>query len=62
MPKAVPDGYLTAAKAAEKAGVTRDTIFRWIREKRLRRYRLAGIRDTLVKVDELERWLTVQAE
>ena len=62
MPKAVPEGYLTATQAAERAGVLRDSVFRWIREGRLRRYKVPGIRDTLVKADELERYLAPRAD
>lgn len=62
MPKAVPEGYLTANQAAERAGVVRDTIFRWFREERLRRYKVGGIRDTLVKIEELERVTALRAE
>lgn len=57
MPRAVPDGYIAIKDAVEQTGLRRETFFRWIRAGRLKGYRIGGIRDTLLKRDELAREL-----
>jgi excisionase family DNA binding protein len=47
------DDYLTVPETAELAGVTVHTVWRWLREGKLRRYRTAGRFNTKVKRSEL---------
>ncbi len=60
MPRTVPPGYISVKDAAQATGLRRETFFRWIATGRLKRHRLAGIRDTLLRRDELERELGIK--
>jgi excisionase family DNA binding protein len=57
VPRAIPEGFISVQQAAEQTGLRRETFFRWIKDGRLKRYRVGGIRDTLLKREELEREL-----
>lgn len=55
-PKSARDsGRISADEAAERAGVARVTIFRWLREGRLAGYRQRGDRHTFIGVAQLDR-------
>lgn len=60
MPRRVPDEYWTVPEAARLAGVTRETVHRWIGKGRLKGYKLAGIQPTLVRKDALGELLKVE--
>lgn len=51
---AIPEGYLSIDKAVEETGISRETLFRWIKIRRIGGYRVGGIRNTLVKRAELD--------
>jgi excisionase family DNA binding protein len=53
MPARVPDDYWTVPQAAKLAGVTRETVHRWIKAGRLKAFKIAGIQPTLVRRDAL---------
>ncbi len=49
----IPPGYLTLDQAVAETGVSRESMYRWIKRRELRSYKVGGIRNTLVKRDEL---------
>ena len=49
----MPDDVIPVDVAAREHGLHRDTIFKWLREGRLQRYRAVGERRTLVSRSEL---------
>lgn len=49
----IPPGYLTLDQAVEETGVSRRSLFRWIRHRKLRSYQAGGVRNTLIKRDDL---------
>ena len=49
----MPDDVVPVDVAAREHGLHRDTIFKWLREGRLQRYRAVGERRTLVSRNEL---------
>lgn len=49
----IPAGYLTIDQAVDETGVSRESMFRWIKRRELRSYKVGGIRNTLLKRDEL---------
>lgn len=51
----MPEDLLPVDVAAKEFSVHRDTIFKWLREGRLQRYRAAGERRTLVSRKELRK-------
>ncbi len=50
----IPEGYLTLDQAVTKTGVSRETLFRWIKAEKIGSYKQGGIRNTLLKWTELE--------
>ncbi len=50
----IPEGYLTLDQAVAETGVSRETLFRWIKDKKIGSYKQGGIRNTLLKRAELE--------
>lgn len=55
--KAPPSALWTVPEAARLAGVTRETMHRWIKSGRLEKYRLAGVQPALVRRDALAKLL-----
>ncbi len=57
-----PQQWLTRAKAAERLGVSVQTVDNWAREGRLARYKLAGRRLTRYKAEDVEALYRATAE
>lgn len=49
----IPPGYLTIDQATEEFVLSRESLFRWIKRRELRSYKVGGVRNTLVKRDDL---------
>jgi excisionase family DNA binding protein len=48
------EGRITIREASARYGLSRDTLYRWNKEGRLPFYKELGLRETLVRIDELE--------
>jgi excisionase family DNA binding protein len=51
----VPDRLISVDEAAGRYKLGTSTLWRWLREGKLRRYRRAGERRTLIDQDQLDR-------
>lgn len=55
------ENHITVAEAVKRAGVSRETIYRWLREGRLTRYKRAANR-TVIDPNELDEILRPKPE